>query len=171
MKNLMLPNLTRTFINWSAVDCNYSGHVISEFRGRHGFLSNYHVCQFEIDGVVFQSSEHAFHYFKTNNAAQRERIRCTPTAHKSKRVAQYVTLRPNWNAVRDSYMLQAMWAKFSQNEDLKAKLLKTGDALLIEGNDWKDDYWGACRNKDIDWYGYNHVGQLLMYIREQLRTL
>lgn len=52
---------------------------------------------------------------------------------------------------------------------LKKKLLETGDAELIEGNYWHDNTWGQCycprcKNK----IGENHLGKLLMKIRESL---
>ena len=37
-------------------------------------------------------------------------------------------------------------------------------AELIEGNNWKDTYWGVCHGK-----GQNNLGKLLMRIREENR--
>ncbi len=57
-------------------------------------------------------------------------------------------------------------AKFTQNPDLLSKLLATGDAELIEGNTWGDRVWG------VDLYrgaGENHLGKILMRIRDELR--
>jgi len=56
-----------------------------------------------------------------------------------------------------------MRQKFKQPE-LKAKLLATGDAELIEGNHWGDIVWGVCRGK-----GENRLGKILMKVREELR--
>lgn len=50
-----------------------------------------------------------------------------------------------------------------QRKDLKQKLLDTGDAELIEGNTWGDTYWGMVGNK-----GHNHLGRLLMKVREEI---
>uniref|UniRef100_A0AC34GBK2 NADAR domain-containing protein n=1 Tax=Panagrolaimus sp. ES5 TaxID=591445 RepID=A0AC34GBK2_9BILA len=38
-------------------------------------------------------------------------------------------------------MAEAIYLKFSQNENLKTKLLNTGDAFLVECNPF-DEYWG-----------------------------
>ena len=51
-----------------------------------------------------------------------------------------------------------------QNEDLKAKLLATGDEHLEEGNTWGDRIWGTVNGK-----GQNHLGKTLMRVREELK--
>jgi predicted NAD-dependent protein-ADP-ribosyltransferase YbiA (DUF1768 family) len=55
-----------------------------------------------------------------------------------------------------------LWLKFTQNI-FKDKLLSTGDIELIEYNYWGDKFWGVCNGE-----GKNHLGKLLMKIREQL---
>ena len=44
------------------------------------------------------------------------------------------------------------------------KLLDTGDAILIEGNDWGDRYWGVC-----DGVGQNKLGLILMGLRKKMK--
>ncbi|MBR4196328.1 MAG: hypothetical protein IKQ95_06420 [Synergistaceae bacterium] len=46
------------------------------------------------------------------------------------------------------------------------KLLATKQALLVEGNDWEDTFWGFDVNLG---YGRNMLGQLLMKIRAELQ--
>ena len=60
-------------------------------------------------------------------------------------------------------MYEIVLAKFSQNEYLKRRLLETGNALLIEGNDWGDTYWGVCNGR-----GKNKLGKILMRVRTEL---
>ena len=60
-------------------------------------------------------------------------------------------------------MEEILRAKFTQNLDLKEKLLATSDRLLVEGNTWNDRFWGVCKGK-----GANHLGKLLMKIRAEL---
>jgi N-glycosidase YbiA len=43
-------------------------------------------------------------------------------------------------------------------------LLDTGDAELVEVNHWRDFWWGVCNG-----VGANHLGRLLMTIRNELR--
>ena len=47
--------------------------------------------------------------------------------------------------------------------ELRTKLADTEDEELIEGNTWNDTYWGVCRG-----VGENHLGKLLMEVREML---
>jgi predicted NAD-dependent protein-ADP-ribosyltransferase YbiA (DUF1768 family) len=68
-------------------------------------------------------------------------------------------------------------AKF-RPPDLRDLLLGTGEATLIEGNTWGDDYWGAVANaQDVQeplWLaadgtyltGRNWLGRILMTTRE-----
>jgi hypothetical protein len=61
-------------------------------------------------------------------------------------------------------MQTAVLAKFTQNAGLKELLLSTGDAKLVEHTE-NDSYWGDGG----DGKGRNMLGQVLMYVREQLR--
>jgi N-glycosidase YbiA len=60
-------------------------------------------------------------------------------------------------------MLAALRAKFSQHEDLRALLLATGDAVLIE-HTMNDSYWAVSG----DGSGQKRLGHLLMQVREEL---
>ena len=55
---------------------------------------------------------------------------------------------------------------------LQDMLLNTGDAYLVEGNSWHDNYWGICLLKSCprcdDKKGRNKLGVFLMELREQL---
>jgi len=62
-------------------------------------------------------------------------------------------------------MLEAVRAKFSQHADLRALLVGTGDALLVE-HTARDDYWGDGG----DGHGKNRLGQILMQVRAELQT-
>ena len=54
-------------------------------------------------------------------------------------------------------------AKFNQNSMLKLKLLETIDCELIEGNTWRDYFWGVCKGK-----GKNMLGNILMEVRNEI---
>jgi ribA/ribD-fused uncharacterized protein len=74
-------------------------------------------------------------------------------------------LRRDWESVKEQVMLEALRAKFTQHDDLKAILLGTGDAVLVE-HTAKDSYWGDGG----DGSGKNRLGQLLMRVRDELRA-
>ena len=62
-------------------------------------------------------------------------------------------------------MLEAVRAKFTQHEDLRAILLGTGNAKLVEHTE-NDSYWGDGG----DGSGKNRLGQILMRVRDELRA-
>ena len=57
--------------------------------------------------------------------------------------------------------------KFSQNTDLKQKLIDTYPNILVEGNTWGDTYWGVDITKPNK-PGNNKLGEILMEVREAL---
>lgn len=61
-------------------------------------------------------------------------------------------------------MYEGLRAKFTQNEDIRQKLLETGDRKLIEHTD-RDKYWGDGGNGE----GLNKLGILLMKLRTELK--
>jgi predicted NAD-dependent protein-ADP-ribosyltransferase YbiA (DUF1768 family) len=62
-------------------------------------------------------------------------------------------------------MQEVVRAKFEQNKSLMDKLHATGDAVLIEGNCWHDNFWG---NDPMDPEpGQNMLGKILMQIRDE----
>lgn len=66
--------------------------------------------------------------------------------------------------VKDVFMYEIVYAKFTQHKDLQKRLLATGDEPLVEAADF-DPYWGwgASRN------GLNKLGRILMAVRASLR--
>ena len=82
----------------------------------------------------------------------------------AKRKGRRVKLRDDWEEVKDQIMYEIVLNKFSQNEELRKKLIATGDEYLEEGNTWHDTYWGVCNGK-----GKNKLGKILMQVREELK--
>ena len=77
--------------------------------------------------------------------------------------------------MRQLVAVRGLLAKFSQNEDLKQKLLETGDAWLVECAH-SDTIWacGIRLNEDErfdanKWRGQNILGFALMEVRDVLR--
>jgi ribA/ribD-fused uncharacterized protein len=74
-------------------------------------------------------------------------------------------LRPDWEAVKVDVMRRAVRAKFTQHTELRAILLETADAILVE-HTARDAFWGDGG----DGSGRNVLGQILMEVREELRA-
>jgi len=79
-------------------------------------------------------------------------------------LAAGVRPRPDWDVYRNTVMEQAVTAKFEQNPALRALLLATGDAPLVEASP-RDSYWGA----GPDGKGQNQLGQILQRVRATLQ--
>ena len=76
-------------------------------------------------------------------------------------------LPENWREISYGIMLEVVRAKFSLPE-MKEKLLTTGDAELVEGNNHHDNLWGACPRCTAK-VGQNRLGKILMHVREELK--
>lgn len=144
--------------------------VIDKFDGEYAFLSNFYFFPMCSNRTIFKTVEHYFQAYKAITRETFERIVAQPTPGLAKREGRMITLRKDWDTIKDQIMLEGLQLKFS-NWDLREQLLATGDAILIEGNTWHDNYWGNCtceRCKDIE--GKNHLGTLLMQVREEIKT-
>lgn len=137
--------------------------VITDFENEYEFLSNFYECPVTFEGLTFGSSEAAFQAQKSSDPSDREKFTGLRPSE-SKRAGYKVKLRDDWNEVKVSVMHEILKAKFTQNPDLMEKLSATKQALLVEGNDWQDTFWGFDINLG---YGENMLGQLLMRIRAE----
>ena len=135
--------------------------MIAKFEGQYFFLSNFFECPVTYKGITFTNTEAAFHSQKDVNRAI-EFAHLDPSS--AKKLGRKVTLRSDWEQVKDDIMYEVLVAKFTQNAALKILLLRTGDQELIEGNWWNDTYWGVCRG-----VGKNTLGKLLMRLRQEIR--
>jgi hypothetical protein len=88
-----------------------------------------------------------------------------------KRLGRKVTLRSDWEQVKLDIMADLLRQKFTRYPDLRDLLLATGDLEIIEGNTWDDRFYGAVWDEtEQRWIGENHLGKILMRIREELRS-
>ena len=149
---------------------------IIRFRGRYFFLSNMYPCKVKLNSVTFSSAEHAFQAAKCVNREDVEKILRCKTGKEAKRVGRKVKLREDWEKIKDGVMYEVIKAKFTQNKHLAEKLIATYPTILVEGNTWRDTYWGVDlfdKGKEYQ-YGYrgrNRLGEILMEVREELRKL
>lgn len=132
---------------------------IAAFEGEYRFLSNFWPCEIRYNRITFPSTEHAYQAAKTHDMDRRREIALAKTAGESKKLGRTVTLRPDWDAVKEQVMRQLLLIKFA-DPILMARLKETGTRELIEGNHWGDFYWGVCGGR-----GENKLGKLLMLLR------
>jgi ribA/ribD-fused uncharacterized protein len=84
-----------------------------------------------------------------------------------KRLGSKVKLRTGWDGKKLEVMNWAVRQKF-KDETLSELLLSTGDQELIEGTWWHDKFWGICICTKCANKGENHLGKILMTVREEI---
>lgn len=137
---------------------------IRGFFDEYRFLSNFWMAEVEFEGLRYPSVEHGYQAAKTLDIHERVYISGLPTAGKAKRRGSKVVLRADWEQVKLGIMEELVRQKFTRHECLKQKLLVTAQLRLVEENSWGDTFWGVCRGE-----GKNHLGEILMKVREELR--
>lgn len=142
--------------------------MIDRFEGEYFFLSNFYQSPFTFkegeDEFIAKTVEHYFQYAKTPSMEEGIEILNAKTPGKAKQLGRNCHLRKDWEMIKDDVMLFALREKFS-NPELRNKLLATGDEKLVEGNWWRDTYWGVCEG-----IGQNKLGKLLMQVREEIKN-
>lgn len=138
--------------------------MIAEFEGKYAFLSNFYSSPILYDGIVYPTNEHFFQAMKTLDQEERKKIAAAETPGQAKRLGRHVKLRTDWEQIKVDVMRTGLMLKFT-DANLAQRLIDTGDEELIEGNWWGDRFWGQCEG-----IGRNMLGQLLMELREKLKT-
>ena len=137
--------------------------MIDKFDGDYAFLSNFYYSPFMFQGRQYPTVEHFFQAHKAKTYEDFISVLVEPSPKGAKQVGRKIKMREDWDAVKDTIMLEGLRAKFSI-KGLREKLLATGDEELIEGNHWHDTYWGVCNG-----IGKNKLGKMLMQVREEIR--
>lgn len=141
--------------------------AISQFRGEFRFLSNFFPATMVMDGLRFTDTEAAFQSQKEPEKAHMFEGLDPAT---TKAMGRKANLREDWDEVKNDVMRRVVRLKFEQNTDLRKRLIDTGDAVLIEGNNWHDNYWGACTCEGCERKkGKNMLGNILMELRSEFQ--
>jgi N-glycosidase YbiA len=142
--------------------------VINFYRisDEFGEFSNFALFPIDLDGERWPTSEHYFQAQKFEDDAYRQKIRKTNSPMQAARLGRdrKQKLRGDWESMKVDIMRRAVLAKFTQHEELRALLLSTGEAKIVEHTE-NDNYWGDGG----DGSGKNMLGRVLMETREQLR--
>lgn len=142
-------------------------------------FSNWYMRETPHNNMSFWSSEHHFMYLKAvlmrDHEVAQKILHCK-SPHEAKKLGRAVRQwnEKLWLAKRESIMYEACMAKFTVHDDLRAKLLGTGDAVLVEASPL-DKIWGiglaeddaGARNEKA-WQGLNLLGKVLMHVRSDL---
>lgn len=133
--------------------------VISSFKEECDFLNNRFGCSFMWQGIRYNNVESAFHASKYTNEAER-RVLSRMSAEKVVKKSMECTREESKLDIMESILL----AKYDQTPNLKNRLIETEGRILINGNNKHETYWGV----DLySWKGENHLGKILMTIRDK----
>lgn len=143
-------------------------------------FSQWWPCRFVVDGVTYVTAEQFMMASKARLFGDREaleKILAEPSPAKQKALGRQVRGfdAAAWERHRFDAVAFGNAAKFSQDEALKAHLLSTGQAILVEAAP-RDRIWGiglGRENPHVDdparWRGRNLLGFALVHARDVLR--
>ena len=147
----------------------------------YGFLSNWYLSDFTVNGIKYTSMEQYIMYNKClcfDDIITAKDILATDDVSVQKSLGRKAQnyIDNIWAGKRQLIAINGLYAKFSQNDNLKKLLLDTGDAYLVECA-VNDKIW-ACgidlhdesRLNAEKWSGQNILGFALMEVRTSLRA-
>ena len=137
--------------------------MITSFRNKYFFLSNFYEAPIIFDNVRYRNNEAAFQAQKCIDPEDRKKFsELDPTT--AKKMGRKIKLRSDWEDVKVGLMRKIVFAKFTQHPNLTVELLNTKDEELVEGNSWGDKVWGQVNGE-----GQNLLGKILMEVRDEIR--
>lgn len=146
----------------------------------NGYLSNWYLSKFCVDGIAFSSMEQYMMYVKADlfkdNAIAAEILKTDDVAEiKSLGRKVHNFDDKTWDECKYDLIKTGIEQKFVQNPELLKKLLDTGNNLIAECA-VKDTVWGIGlsmkddrRMNQSQWKGQNLLGKALMEVRDTLK--
>jgi len=151
----------------------------SHKEGSFPQFSNWFPAEYTSNGVKYPCVEKEFMCGKALAFGDQEtadKIMATEDAGEMKALGRgtkgYVDAE--WMTKREDVMYNAVKAKFEQNVGLAAILILTENKVIVEAADY-DKIWGIGYSDEnafanIDNWGENKLGKILMRVREELKT-
>jgi len=146
------------------------------YETKHPF-SQWHKCEFHVDGIQFSSAEQ---YMMSSKAKLFKDFEIADEILKTRNVKKQKALgrqvknfnQEIWTAHAPQLVFQGNWAKFDQNQNFKKLLLSTKGKTIVEASPY-DKIWGIgltaedSRSANVaEWQGTNWLGIVLTEIRE-----
>lgn len=135
----------------------------------YGCFSNFSPHGFWLEGYFWPTAEHyyqAHKFWGTDQDALYLAIQQADTPKQAAALGRNPQhrLRPDWETTKLTVMHTAVLAKFQTHPEIRAILLATAHELIVEDSP-VDSFWGC----GPDHRGENHLGKILMQVRQQLR--
>lgn len=159
--------------------CNVKTRLVGDglgFQGEASFLSNFYPATIRIEENVFSCAEQAYQFFKVRTCKRDDSamsILEMSNPRDIKIAGDNITTKAVWEQNKEGFMRSIIFSKFMQNDDLRKKLLATGDIPLYECT--RNRWWGSGYKLDSpEWAttkcpGLNKMGQITMEVRAALR--
>ena len=135
--------------------------MITTFRGNYLFLSNFYESPVCYDGLIYRNVEAAFQSAKLTDIDSRKQF-TELDGRAAKKLGRIIPLRPDWEQVKYSIMLDIVRSKFTDCR-LRQSLVATATEEIAEHNSWGDTTWGVCNG-----VGNNWLGKILMTVRNEI---
>lgn len=137
----------------------------------YGCFSNFSPHEIHLQGTNWSTVEHYYQAQKfvgTIDAALVQMIYTAQTPEDAAALGRDRTrlVRPDWEQVKTQVMREAILKKFLTHPDIQAILISTENELIVE-NSPCDYFWGCGEDKTGD----NHLGKILMSVRQEIRQL
>ncbi len=157
--------------------CQKQNDKVVSFFGRYSPFSNFYKCNFTVNNIKYNCGEQFIQHKCCEilgQEVQAQKILLTDDPSQQKRLAKLIrTDHTPWYDVARAEILPGIRAKFSQNPDLAALLVKTGTRDIGEAS--IDPFWGvgfSLSNNDVLksdlWSGKNIMGKVLLAVRAEL---
>ena len=144
-------------------------------------FSNFFPAKFVVGDRIFYNSEQYFMWNKAKYFLDYESANEIYKEGKEPKIAKKLGRKvknfvdSEWMKVRFEYMRKALFYKFSQNKELKEKLLSYGDRTFVEASPY-DKIWGIGLREDDEaakdsknWLGENLLGKALCLTRDYFK--
>jgi len=134
---------------------------ITALKGDYEFLAMTYIYPITVDGITYTNAEAAFWSQRIKDKKARNKL-SRLSAMKARAKALQAEPIDDWDETKDDILKRILEIKF-KDESLRKKLLSTGDAMILNNNTYRDEYYGIYNGK-----GKNILGKMLMELRSSL---
>lgn len=147
---------------------------------KSGYLSQWYISPFIFNNIEYNCCEQYMMSEKAKLFNDDESYKLIMNAKEPKEHKKLGRLVKNfdeikWNKYAEQIVFDGNYAKFTQNLELKKKLIDTNDKIIIECSPY-DNIWGnglnisdTLKTNIYDWKGKNKLGNILMKVRDIIR--
>jgi len=139
---------------------------IPHYETSYFLFSNFSPHRVVYKGVSYPTLEHAFQAQKFLDEKTRNEIKDASSPLSAFKLGRKLSgKREDWSKIKLNIMYELLKEKVTQHDEVREILLNTGDEEIIEENP-NDNFWGNGK----DGKGENHMGKVLMRIRDELKA-